>query len=200
MKTKILSILALLLMTVTQGAWAQTLPTDESGAYTIGSKTDWETFCTDVNGGISYSGKIVKLTDNVSGITTRTSTNLEKPFSGTFDGQGHTMNLKISVTTSDATSAPFGYIENATVQNLVITGSETTAGLRPASIAGFAKSSTITNCKSSVALTSSRAKDIDCGAFVARTESGSTVTLNGCLSAMPMATRVAAWSAGQKVL
>ena len=179
-KTKLLSLLALLL-TVTQGAWAQTLPTDGTGAYLISSVGNWNTFCEDVNGGITYSGQTVKLTADISGITTRTSNDLKNPFCGTFDGQGHTMNLNISVTTSDATSAPFGYIENATVQNLVITGSETTAGLRPASIAGFAKSSTITNCKSSVALSSSRAKDIDCGAFVARTESSSTVTLNGCL-------------------
>jgi len=157
------------------------LSTDATGDFIIASKADWEKFCSDINNGSTYSGQTVKLTADISGITTRTSNDLKNPFCGTFDGQGHTMNLKISVTTSDATSAPFGYIENATVQNLVITGSETTAGLRPASIAGFAKSSTITNCKSSVALSSSRAKDIDCGAFVARTESSSTVTLNGCL-------------------
>ena len=157
------------------------LSTDATGDFIIASKADWEKFCSDINNGSTYSGQTVKLTADISGITTRTSNDLENPFCGTFDGQGHTMNLNISVTTSDATSAPFGYIENATVKNLHITGTETTAGLRIASIAGFAKNSTITNCKSSVALSSSRANDIDCGAFVARTESGSTVTLNGCL-------------------
>ncbi len=157
------------------------LSTDATGDFIIASKADWEKFCSDINNGSTYSGKTVKLTADISGITTRTSNNLKNPFCGTFDGQGHTMNLNISVTTDDATSAPFGYIENATVKNLHITGTETTAGLRIASIAGFAKSSTITNCWSEVALSSSRANDIDCGAFVARTESGSTVTLNGCL-------------------
>ena len=157
------------------------LSTDATGDFIIASKADWEKFCSDINNGSTYSGQTVKLTADISGITTRTSNDLKNPFCGTFDGQGHTMNLNISVTTSDATSAPFGYIENAIVKNLHITGTETTAGLRIASIAGFAKSSTITNCWSEVALSSSRAKDIDCGAFVARTESGSTVTLNGCL-------------------
>ena len=180
-KTKLLSLLGLLLMAVAQGAWAQTLSTDGSGAYTIGSKADWETFCTDVNGGTTYEGKTVILTADVSGITTRTYNNLGKPFSGTFDGQGHTLNLNINVATADATSAPFGYISGATIKNLHITGSETTAGMRIASIAGFAANSTITNCWSEVALTSSYNKDIDGGAIVARTESGTIVTLNGCV-------------------
>ncbi len=157
------------------------LSTDATGDFIIASKADWEKFCSDINNGSTYSGQTVKLTADISGITTRTSNDLKNPFCGTFDGQGHTMNLNISVATSDATSAPFGYIENATVKNLHITGTETTAGMRIASIVGFAKSSTITNCWSEVALSSSRANDIDCGAFVARTESGSTVTLNGCL-------------------
>ena len=157
------------------------LSTDATGDFIIASKADWEKFCSDINNGSTYSGQTVKLTADISGITTRTSNDAKNPFCGTFDGQGHTLNLNINVTTSDQTSAPFGYIENATVKNLHITGSETTAGLRPASIAGFAKNSTITNCKSSVALTSSRNADIDCGAIVARTEKGSTVTLNGCL-------------------
>lgn len=157
------------------------LATDATGAYLIRSLADWELFCHEVNGGNTFSGKTVKMTANVSGVTTRTSTNLEKPFSGTFDGQGHTLNLNINVATADATAAPFGYINGATIQNLHITGSETTAGMRIASIVGFAKASTITNCWSEVALSSSKASDIDCGAFVARTESGSTVTLNGCL-------------------
>jgi uncharacterized protein YjdB len=157
------------------------MATDGTGAYLIRSLNDWKLFCEQVAGGNTFSGETVKMTANVSGATTRTSNALANPFSGTFDGQGHTLNLNINVTTADATSAPFGYINGATIQNLVITGSETTAGMRPASIAGFAKNSTITNCKSTVALTSSRNADIDCGAIVARTESSSTVTLNGCL-------------------
>ena len=185
MKTKILSILALLL-TVTQGAWAQTLPTDGTGAYLISSVDNWNTFCEDVTGGITYSGKTVKLTADIIGVTTRTGTKSENsnyPFSGTFDGQGHTMNLNIyATTTDDITSAPFGYISGATIKNLHITGSETTTAYkRAASIAGFAANSTITNCWSEVALTSGYDNDIDCGAFVATVIASSSLTLNGCL-------------------
>ena len=159
---------------------ALSLPTDNTGAYLIRSLADWELFCSEVTSGTTYSGETVKMTANVSGVTTRTSTNLEKPFSGTFDGQGYKLNLNINVATADATAAPFGYISGATIQNLHITGSETSAGMRLASIAGFAANSTITNCWSEVALSSSKASDVDCGAIVARTESGTTVTLNGC--------------------
>ena len=157
------------------------MATDESGAYLIRSLNDWKLFCANVNGGNAFSGETVKMTANVTGATTRTSNTVAHPFSGTFDGQKHTLNLNINVTTADATAAPFGYINGATIKDLTITGSETTAGMRPASIAGFAMNSTITNCKSTVALSSSKASDIDCGAFVARVEKSSTVTLNGCL-------------------
>ena len=157
------------------------LTKDGMGAYLINSNTDWETFCYHIQEGITYSGETVKLTTDINGVTMRTSNNSVKPFSGTFDGQGNTLDLNINVTTDDQTSAPFGNINGATIKDLHITGSETTAGMRPASIAGFAKNSTITNCWSEVALSSSKASDIDCGAFVARVESSSTVTLNGCV-------------------
>ena len=156
------------------------LPKDEEEAYLIRSAADWELFCDDVHGGNTYSGATVKLTADISGVTTRTSNNIEKPFSGTFDGQGHKFGLNINVTSADATAAPFGYINGATIRNLHITGSETSAGMRIASIAGFAANSTISNCRSDVALSSRKASDIDGGAFVARTESGTTVTLDGC--------------------
>ena len=157
------------------------LTTDGTGAYLINSTADWEYFCSHVSEGKTYSGKTVKLTADVSGVTTRTGINSANPFSGTFDGQGHTLNLNINTTTiDDVTSAPFGYIKGATIQNLHITGSMMTTFMRPASIAGFAENSTITNCWSEVALTSSYNKDIDGGAFVATVIASSSLTLNGC--------------------
>ena len=159
------------------------LSTDATGDFIIASKADWEKFCSDINNGSTYSGQTVKLTADISGVTTRTGKDSDNPFSGTFDGQGHTMNLNIyTTTTDDVTSAPFGYISGATIKNLHITGSETTTVyMRAASIAGFAENSTITNCWSEVALTSGYNKDIDCGAFVATVIANSSLTLNGCL-------------------
>ena len=161
--------------------WAGSGTADDP--FQIQNVDDWNTLAANVTEGETYSGIYFKMTDDIIGVTTRTGKNSLNPFSGTFDGQGHTMNLNIySTTTADVTSAPFGSIRGATIKNLHVTGSETTtAYMRAASIAGFAANSTITNCWSEVALTSGYNKDIDCGAFVATVIENSSLTLNGCL-------------------
>ena len=167
--------------TVNVYPWAGSGTADDP--FQIQNVDDWNTLAANVTGGETYSGIYFKMTDDIIGVTTRTGKNSVNPFSGTFDGQGHTMNLNIhTTTTADVTSAPFGSISGATIKNLHITGSETTtAYMRAASIAGFAANSTITNCWSEVALTSGYNKDIDCGAFVATVIENSSLTLNGCL-------------------
>ena len=180
MKTKILSILALLL-TVTQGAWAQTLPTDGTGAYLISSVDNWNTFCEDVNGGITYSGKTVKLTQNVGPVTTMAGGNTS--FSGTFDGQGYTLTVSINVQNDNTgtLAAPFPAISGATIKKLHVAGNISVNRARPASIASFVNGdSEITNCKSSVSITASRGDWVDAGGFVARVNSDKALTMTGC--------------------
>lgn len=180
MKTKILSILALLL-TVTQGAWAQTLPTDGTGAYLISSVDNWNTFCEAVNGGITYSGKTVKLTQNVGPVTTMAGGYTS--FSGTFDGQGYTLTVSINVQNDNmgTLAAPFPAISGATIKNLHVAGNISVNRARPASIASFVNDdSEITNCKSSVSITASRGDWVDAGGFVARVDAGKALTMTGC--------------------
>ena len=159
-----------------------TLATDGEGASLIASEEAWEVFCYNVANGNTYSGQTVKLTANLNGITTMAGKSL-KPFSGTFDGQGHTLNLNMNVTTKDTYIAPFAALSGAAIKNLNVTGSITTNGKRPASIASFVTgNSTITNCKSSVALTSSYGDDvgdIDAGGFVARVDAGKHLEIYG---------------------
>ena len=180
MKTKIISILALLL-TVTQGAWAQTLPTDGTGAYLISSVDNWNTFCEDVTGGITYSGKTVKLTQNVGPVTTMAG--VYTSFSGTFDGQGYTLTVSINVQNDNmgTLAAPFPAISGATIKNLHVAGNISVNRARPASIASFVNDdSEITNCKSSVSITASRDNWVDAGGFVARVDAGKALTMTGC--------------------
>lgn len=87
---------------------------------TIASASDWATFCTNVNGGNSYSGQLVKLTAD---ITTSTGMDTNHTFSGVFDGGGHTLNITISG--SSWRMAPFPVISGATIKNLTVTGSVT---------------------------------------------------------------------------
>ena len=87
---------------------------------TIASASDWETFCTNVNNGTTYSGQLVKLTAD---ITTSTRMENNHAFYGVFDGGGHTLNITISG--GSWNMAPFPVISGATIKNLTVTGSVT---------------------------------------------------------------------------
>ena len=150
--------------------------------YLIYSNADWNELAANVNSGTSYSGQYFKMTNDIR-VTTSLGSNSDGDtfysFNGTFDGAGHI--LHVTLNGSDDCVAPFTCINGATIKNLHITGSISTTGMRPASIASFVSgNSTITNCWSEVAISSSYNKDIDAGGFVARVNEGKTLTLNGC--------------------
>ena len=156
----------------------------EAVPYQIPSADAWDFLAYNVNNGNTYSEKVFQMTNNIS-VTTMagvgTTDGNYKSFNGTFDGNGHTLNVAFSG--SDAWTASFGSLNGATIKNLHITGSISTSGYRPGSIAGFISgNSTIINCWSEVAISSSQVNNwVDAGAFVARINSGNTLTLNGCL-------------------
>ncbi len=92
---------------------------DASGDYLISSIYDWNTFANAVSTGATFSGKTVKLANDLSGVTMKAGTS-EKPFCGTFDGQGNTLSVSLS---SANAIAPFGKVENGTIKDLLVTGS-----------------------------------------------------------------------------
>ena len=96
----------------------------ESEPYLITSADDWNTLSNHINGGgTDYSGKFFKLTNDISVSTMlgyRDSSNVDIPFIGTFDGDGHTVNVSINY--SGAMAAPFGCVCNAVIKNLNVTG------------------------------------------------------------------------------
>ena len=152
--------------------------------YQIPSAEAWNFLADNVNNGNTYSEKYFQLTNNIS-VTTMVGASTYDGhflyFSGSFDGDGKTLNVEL-VGTTECTAA-FSALDNATIKNLHITGSINTPNVRPASIAGFVNgSSTIENCWSEVAITSSK-KDywVDAGAFVARVNGNQSLTLTGCL-------------------
>lgn len=79
----------------TTPAWLNHAGTEDDPV-SIGSVADWNEFAQFVNGGNSFSGKVVKLNANID-VTTTVGLRNEKPFSGTFDGDGHTMTANISI-------------------------------------------------------------------------------------------------------
>lgn len=87
----------------------------------IRSESDWDAFAAKVNSGTeSYEGKMVRLAKDIS-VTTMVGTE-EHPFQGTFDGEGHTLDVSIDAS-STTCAAPFRAVGNATIRNLVVTGS-----------------------------------------------------------------------------
>ena len=123
----------------------------EDDPYIIDKTNEWNEFVTHVNNGNSYSGKYIKLTADID-VTTMagvvSGNQQQKPFSGIFDGGGHTITATISDIVDNQGTALFKYINGATIKNLTVAGS-VNGGLHAAAIVGFSKGTgnRIENCK-----------------------------------------------------
>ena len=92
--------------------------------YTIKTANGWGWFCFAVNNDLApdgFSGKVVKLAGNVS--SSEMAGKSGHPFKGTFDGQNFT--LTFNRTAAENLSAPFHYINGATISNLHVEGTIT---------------------------------------------------------------------------
>ena len=189
-----LSFLVLLLTMVTQGAWAFEGSGTPQDPYQVRNADDWGLFALVIGQSQTYQDycdKYYILTNDitVSGMWGMSLTDWSTEghmlaFKGNFDGGGHTITLDLTVTKYDldTPAAPFAALDGATIKNLNVAGSITTDGRRPAGIASFVSgNTTITNCKSSVAITSSYASDIDAGGFVGRVNKNGSLTMSGCI-------------------
>ena len=120
----------------------------------IDSESAWDAFAAAVNNGSqSYAGKLVQLTADLS-VSTMVGT-ADHPFCGTFDGNGHTLNVNIDQSGVEY-AAPFRYINGATIRNLKVTGA-VAGGQHCAGIAGAALGgvNSIRNCWMAASVTTS---------------------------------------------
>lgn len=134
--------------------------------YLITSAEDWNLFAKSVEGGIDYSKKYVKLTNDIT-ISTMVGVcdeSGDRPFSGTFDGDNHTLTANITSTaTGDDKNnqgvAPFHLIKQATIQNLIVAGNITSASKYAAGLVGWidgkSKDSNIKDCIVKATITTS---------------------------------------------
>ena len=98
-----------------------------SDPYLINDATAWRMLYTEVVMGNSFSGKFFRLTNDID--VEEQSVGLEnKPFSGTFDGDGHTLTYSPGgqrdnefVLATDY-CAPFVRLDGATIRHLNVTG------------------------------------------------------------------------------
>ena len=157
----------------------------ETDPYLISSVDHWNLLANKVNNGNTFSGKYFRLTNNIS-VTTMVGNSASNSFSGTFDGDGHTLNITLS-NDSDYT-APFCYIQGATFKKLKVTGTITTTMNYAAGIAGLNTNATATfdQCVTDVAINSSSMTATDWGNYdyhgglLARTNSAN-VSITDCV-------------------
>ena len=143
--------------------------------YLINTTDDWNLFAKSVGGGIDYSKKYVKLTNDIT-ISTMVGVcdeSGDRPFRGIFEGDNHTLTANITSTATDDDKnnqgvAPFHLIKQATIQNLTVAGQITSASKYAAGLVGWVDGgdynrSYIKNCVVKATITTSA----DCaGGFV----------------------------------
>jgi len=163
-------------------AWAQDL--------IINSVSDWDNFASAVSNGNTYANKTVKLNADITA-TNMVGTN-DNRFKGTFDGDGHTLTFNKTITTTnnensnDQYTAPFRYIEGATIQNLKVAGEVSSKNKFAGGIVGHARNTgnTITNCVNSTVITapSASGNNGSHGGILGQLGgSNSSVTISGCV-------------------
>lgn len=153
--------LFLLALVLTMPTWAQGGSGNESETITIASKEDWKAFCQRVNSGqTTLNAKLTQDVDLGSDIVMAGTENPD-PFSyddflyytGTFDGQGHTLSFNWNAGKDDRI-APFKYVKDATIKNLRTQGKITKKGYGLSGMVYIALgTTTITGCISDVDIT-----------------------------------------------
>ena len=151
--------------------------------YTIKTANGWGWFCFATNYDLApegFSGKIVKLAGNVS--SSEMAGKSGHPFKGTFDGQNYT--LTFNRTAAEHLSAPFHYINGATISNLHVEG--TITGGTYESLGGLVGHSegniTINNCHVSTEISTTFSGGASHGGVIAQWNgTNATCTVTGCV-------------------
>lgn len=104
--------------------------------YRIAKASDWSTLIRTVENGYTYSEKTVKLTADIGtaenpittmvGVWSSTEGN-RKPFSGTFNGDNHTITVRYTNSTDGNYTAPFLCTNGAIIKQLTVAGNINTS-------------------------------------------------------------------------
>ena len=173
MKTKTTNIiqrlsLFLLALVLTMPAWAQ------GNEMIIASKADWGKFCNRVDRGETTLN--AKMTADVDLGEDTWQVGAARNYSGTFDGQGHTLTVNWNSAFSFPL-APFAYVENATIKNLHIKGQITNRGNLSGLMISASGTTTVSGCVIEVNLKSSN----DVTGMINWTQPNSQVTITDCV-------------------
>ena len=153
-----------------------TLRADDN-LYRIGSAEELESFAGMLNADNSGPNAVLTADIDYTGHERVVGENCW--YTGTFDGQGHTITIDLSTSTDN-----YGFFksigETGTVKNLVLAGTLATSGKNAGAFSGIC-SGRITNCISRVTIESSHYGDSGHGGFVGMTANNAYIT--NCISA-----------------
>ena len=148
--------------------------------YEIASKENWKEFCDIVKSG--QNAVDAKMTCNIDlGSEINMVGDDNNKYSGTFDGQNHT--LKLDWSNTNGVLAPFYNVENATIRNLRTEGNiKSSYSNMSGLILVVSGKTTITNCVSNVNITSSRKSgSCDMAGMALSITYGAVVTFTDCI-------------------
>ena len=173
--------LFLLALVLTMPTWAQGGNGIE--VVSIGSKAEWKAFCQRVNhnGEPFLNAKLTQDVDLGGEIVMLGS--VSYPYSGTFDGNGHTLKFNWNAG-KDNQIAPFYYVENATIKNLRTQGKITSKGYGLSGMVYIALgTTTLTGCISDVDITGGNGgwNDSKAAGMVQAVAYGASVQITDCL-------------------
>ena len=136
-----------------------------NGVYQLSTPEELQTFSYIVNGIAGFSknpaAKAVLLNDiDLKGKTTWSPIgNSSSPFTGTFDGQGHSI-TNVAVKTNKSYSGLFGNTSGATIKDFYVDGTLVVAeGSSEHGAVGYASNTTITDVHSALNITTNKAND-----------------------------------------
>ena len=169
----------------------------EGNPYIIASVSDWKTIVQMVAQGETFSGKYLKMTDDISVTEMIGSDTTAHYFAGTFDGNGHTLTVNLGTSSKPLTESkagPFRYIDGATIKGLHVdgevhihtTGNQPYKGVHATGLVGYAKGkSLITNNRVSVSITSHVDYGDYAGAehagYIGAVGAGADITIKDCI-------------------
>ena len=151
-----------------------------SDPYLISTTAEWNAFASCVNAGINGAA-FYRLAADIGPVSSTVGTE-DHPFTGTFDGGGHAIDLAIADTGNQG-AAPFRHIAGATIMNAKTTGS-VTGTLHCAGLVGFAQGSRnrILQCEVAADIVCGGGAHSHCGGILGHGKSSSTRILNGLFS------------------
>ena len=166
-------------LVLTMSAGAQGGLGNGNEPFTIASKDDWEGFCNRVNNGETSLN--AKMTADVDLGEKIAIVGYGSHYSGTFDGQGHT--LSINWEGGQFFLSPFVFVGNATIKNLHVKGKITSGqALLSGLIGAMSGTNTISGCSTDVAITNdSNTQPCGSAGMVILIDSEANVTITDCL-------------------